>query len=69
MLPQSAFNSYPYQYYGERFVKISGDKPVLKPTHEQGQWMIGDFVIHVPGLELSTRINILQEVKNHIVYE
>ena len=69
VLPQSAFNSYPYQYYGERFGKISGDKPVLKPSHEQGDWKIGDFVIHVPGLELSIRESILSEVKRHIVYE
>ena len=69
ILPQSAINSYPYQYYGERFGKISGDAPVLKPSHEQGDWKIGDFIIHVPGLELSIRESILSEVKKHIVYE
>lgn len=65
--PQYYFNSYKYEFYGERFGKISGDAPKNIPSHENGQWNKGDFILHVPALTLITRINILEEVKNHII--
>ncbi len=65
--PQGFFNSYKYEFYGDRYGKISGEPPVSMPTHEQGQWVRGDFLLHVPALPMNTRINILEEVKTHII--
>lgn len=66
ILPQSTINSYKYQFYGDRFGKISGEPPIEMPNHKNGQWQRGDFILHCPGIPYNTRINILEEVKNHI---
>jgi hypothetical protein len=52
-LPQSTINSYKYELYPE----------IPPQTHEQGQWQEGDFVLHLPGLGMEQRLNILKNTK------
>lgn len=46
-LPQRTFNSYLYGEYGL--------------THSNGEWQIGDFALHLPGLPDSRRLEIFQQ--------
>ena len=43
--------------------KIHSGYANTKPTHQQGNWEEGDFVMHVPGLELNQRAEILKNTK------
>ena len=66
ILPHPSINSYPYEYYYPSYGYIGwedGDKANTKPTHQQGNWEEGDFVMHVPGLELNQRAEILKNTK------
>lgn len=55
-LPHPSINSYLYELY-----------PDIPPQkHEQGQWQPGDFVIHLPGVGMDKRLEIL---KNTTVIE
>ena len=60
ILPHPCFNSYPSIYYPEV------PQPVSK---EQGNWETGCYVIHTPALSLEKRCEILNQVKEQIVYE
>lgn len=53
ILPHPSINSYLYENYPE-FKNI---------THEQGQWEYGDFVLHLPGMGIATRIEVLKNTK------
>ncbi len=67
-LPHPSINSVLYDLYAPTYGKVYGDKEnVPKPTHEEGNWEQGDFILHCPGMELSQRINIFNEYKNKIV--
>jgi hypothetical protein len=33
------------------------------PTHKDGNWEEGDFVLHLPGLSMQKRIEILSQLK------
>lgn len=50
ILPQSNINSYLYENYPE----------IPLQTHEQGNWDPGDFVLHLPGVGMKKRIEILK---------
>jgi len=54
------FNSYLSELYPEI------PQPVTK---EQGQWEKGCFILHVPALSIEKRIEVLNNIKQHIVYE
>lgn len=59
-LTHPSINSFPYKYYEPSYGKIGykeGDK-IEKPTHEQGDWEDGDFIMHLPGITLQKRIEI-----------
>lgn len=57
ILPHSSINSYKYELYPE----------IPPQTHEQGQWQEGDFVLHLPGIGMEKRKEILENIK--IIYE
>lgn len=60
ILPQSSFNSYLYENYPE----------IPPQTEEQGQWVKGkSFLLHLPGLGMTKRLEILNDIKQHIIYE
>jgi hypothetical protein len=48
ILPHPSINSYLYENYPE----------IPFQTHEQGQWVSGDFLLHLPGLSNQKRIEI-----------
>jgi len=50
VLPHPSINSYHYELYPE-FKNI---------THEQGNWEDGDFVLHLPGVGMDKRLEILK---------
>lgn len=57
-------NFIPYHYYYPSFGKIGykeGDE-VTMPTHEQGNWQMGDFICHLPGKSISERIDIFKKL-------
>jgi hypothetical protein len=54
-----AFNSLLYENYPE----------IVGLKESKGQWRVGDFVLHLPGIGMQKRIDILNETKNKIVYE
>ncbi len=71
VLPHPSINSVPYEYYYPSYGKIGfkdGDI-IEKPTEEQGCWNIGHFNCHLPGMELSKRIEIFNKIKDFIIYE
>ncbi len=49
ILPHPSINSYHYPLYPE----------IPPQTHEQGQWQMGDFVLHLPGVSMEQRLKIL----------
>jgi len=53
ILPHPSINSYLYENYPE----------LPMQSHENGQWEIGDFVLHLPGIGLSKRLEILKNTK------
>lgn len=55
VLPQSAMNSYLYEEYRK------------ERTHEEGQWKIGDFLLHAPGRSNYRRVQLFTMVEPHIV--
>lgn len=60
VLPHPSINSMAYNYYKPSYGKIGyqdGDE-VNCPTHKQGHWEKGDFVLHCPGMKLADRIKI-----------
>lgn len=72
ILPHPSINSYPYDEYAPTYGLIPGRKPLLgiegKPTHEQGNWEQGDFIMHLPGLPMERRLEIFRKTKNQIVW-
>jgi len=59
ILPHPSINSYKYELYPE----------IPPQTKEQGQWEEGCFIMHLAALGMQTRLDILNETKQHIVYE
>lgn len=59
VLPHPSINSYLYNLYPEI--------PLL--NHEQGQWQKGDFVLHLPGVSMQKRLDILKQKTEEIIYE
>lgn len=52
-LPHPSINSYHYNLYPE----------IPPQTHEQGNWEEGDFVLHLPGIGMDKRLEILKNTK------
>lgn len=59
-VPHPSINSYLPHLYPE----IKEEK-----TEQQGKWAKGHFCLHVPGLDLQKRLEILKEYSQYIVYE
>lgn len=57
ILPHPSINSYLYHLYHETPTQ----------THEQGQWQEGDFILHLPGISMEQRKQILSNTK--VIYE
>jgi hypothetical protein len=57
-----SFNSYPIDLYAPSYGKINyeEDEFVKKPTHEQGAWQMGDYILHAPGLTIEKRIELFK---------
>lgn len=62
ILSHPSINSYIYDNYGENWGVI-GDRKIEKPTEEEGDWREGNFVLHLPGIPLDKRIEILKGVE------
>lgn len=65
ILPHPSINSYKYDEYSPSYGKIGykeGDV-VLKPSHKQGNWEEGDFILHLPGQTIEKRIDIFKKTK------
>lgn len=56
--PHPSFNSIDYAMY-----------PAFEKSysHEQGQWQPGDFLVHLPGMSLSQRIDLFPTYFKHIL--
>ncbi len=66
-LPHPSINSIPYKYYHNYgYIKYNGE---LEPTHEQGNWQVGDFTMHLPGMTLERRCEIFANHLKDIIYE
>lgn len=69
-LNHPSINSIPYQYYAPSYGYINWEQYEPRkeiPTHEMGNWEIGDFVCHLPGKTLQERIEIFNQIKEHII--
>lgn len=68
-LPHPSINSFPYDLYAPSYGKIGYEEDtfVMKPTHEEGDWEIGDFCFHLPGMTLHRRISVMNTFKDLIV--
>lgn len=58
-LPQYKMNSYLYELYPN----------IPLQSHEQGNFNLFDFILHLPGIALQKRIEIFNEYKDRIIYE
>lgn len=66
-LPHPSINSIIYDLYAPTYGKVYGDKEnIPKPTHKEGNWQEGDFILHCPGMTLDMRLKIFNEYKNKI---
>ncbi len=54
LLPHPSINSYKYELY-KNILKDELGETVM--SHEEGQWQPGDLLLHLPGLDMQTRIN------------
>lgn len=59
VLDHPSINSYLYENYPE----------IPMQTHEQGQWEKGDLLLHLPGISISKRTEIINKIKEDIIYE
>lgn len=59
VLKHPAFNSFLSELYPE----IEQPK-----TEQQGQWVKGSYILHLPGLSINQRVSIFNEIKEQIVY-
>lgn len=69
-LEHPSINSIPYEYYAPSYGYINWEQyePIKeKPTHKMGCWEVGDFVCHLPGKPLNERIEIFNQIKEHII--
>jgi hypothetical protein len=53
-----SFNSIDYAQYP------AFEKPY---SHEQGQWIPGDFLVHLPGKSLQERLELFPTYLKHII--
>jgi hypothetical protein len=51
ILPHPSINSYLYENYPD----------IPQQTHERGQWQPTDFILHLPGLGMETRLDIMKK--------
>lgn len=64
VLPHPSINSYRYIEYGDGYGRINPNpNENTMPTHKDGNWEEGDFVLHLPGLSMQKRIEILSQLK------
>jgi len=61
VLQHPSINSYRYSLYPECKGYVGRE--------DLGDWVEGNFVLHVPGASLNQRIKILSELKDTIIYE
>ena len=54
ILPHPSINSYKYELYKDILKDELGETVI---SHEEGQWQPGDLLLHLPGLDMQTRIN------------
>jgi hypothetical protein len=66
ILDHPSINSYLYDEYAPGWGVI-GDKQIDKPTHEEGDWQKGDFLVHLPGMTLDRRIEIFKHLEKEII--
>jgi hypothetical protein len=66
ILSHPSINSYIYDEYGPTFGIIS-DRKIEKPTHEEGNWEKGDFILHLPGIPIERRIEIFESLEKEII--
>jgi hypothetical protein len=52
ILPHPTINSFLYENYPD----------IPMQEHEAGQWQAGDFLLHLPGVSLEKRIDILKNI-------
>lgn len=63
-----SINSIPYEpYYAPSYGKYNTQE-TTKPTHEEGCWEPGDFVMHLPGFTMERRIEIFNNHLKDIVW-
>lgn len=53
ILQHPSINSYMYELYPE----------IPPQTHEQGNWQEGDFLLHLPGIGMNKRLEVLSKTK------
>lgn len=59
IVPQRYMNSYiqaPYDYCDVRW-DVFGNS---------GEWQVGDWILHMPGLHKPVRMNVMHQISNHI---
>lgn len=61
-LPQRVMNSYIYDLYPEW-----QNRPHTDHTGNDGDWQPGDFMLHLPGIALDRRIEIMTEFLDKVV--
>ncbi len=54
ILPHPSINSYKYELYKDILKDELGETIM---SHEEGEWQPGDLLLHLPGLDMQTRIN------------
>jgi hypothetical protein len=53
ILPHPSINSYKYELYKDILKDELGERAMM---HEEGQWELGDLLLHLPGTTLEQRI-------------
>lgn len=66
-LPQRRMNSYDYTLYLEMYPDMPGVKAAKDIFGNDGQWKVGDFLIHWPGLPLKQRLGLAAHYLTQVV--
>ena len=64
ILPHPSINSYLYELYGAPKWGRQNGRSGNEPTHTEGNWKAGDFLLHLPGITLENRIKIINQKLN-----
>lgn len=68
IVPQKTMNSYMYDLYQSRYSSTPNCRNRVDSLGNNGDWQVGDFIVHLPDISQKTRIDIAKQMLDLIKY-